>query len=529
LTQTRTISNLQKSGVIFEIYPRSFKAAGGGSQGDLKGIIEKLEYLEWLGIQQIWLPPIYPSPMRDGGYDVSDHYRIHSAFGTQQDFDDLVAAAEKRGIGIIMDLVVNHTSNEHEWFKEALISPRSPFRNRYIFRPGKPDGGLPNNHLSVFGGPAWEPVPGEDNTYFYHTFANSQPDLNYNHPAVQAEMKRIMRHWLDRGVRGIRVDAVHFVGKNVDLDEPQNADWNGGDSYLRLHHPHTQFQPFMFNFMDSLCEIAAEYDDRVVIFEATPLVGTDLTVYHRIYDALNRHVGAPFHFGLLFAEWSAPSIKTHVEDFLAGLSHDAVPVWNVSNHDQPRVASRVGEHQAQVAMALILTLPGVPTLYYGDEIGMVNGPEPEFSDDPRRNQFSRDIVRTPMQWSEDETAGFSGPGTKPWIAPNQDHKTRNVKSQFADPGSMLNFTKTLIKLRRTIPALELGQYVALDSGARDVYAFGRQLENDQITILLNFSGQAQTASVPAATPHLLLSQRKTPGIQGGTITLHPNEVCILRN
>jgi alpha-glucosidase len=521
-----------QSGVILEIYPRSFKSANGGREGDLRGIIEKLDYLKWLGVQHIWLPPIYPSPMKDGGYDVADYYSINKKFGSLADFDQLVDQASTRDIGIIMDLVVNHTSMEHEWFQDALRSPRSPFRDRYVFRAGKPDGCLPNNHLSMFGGSVWEPVPGEDGMYYYHTFAKEQPDLNYEHPAVLAEMRRIMRFWFKRGVQGIRVDAVHVIGKNPEYpDEPINQDWDGDNEYMSLHHPHTQFQPRTYELMNELAQTAAEYGDRFMIFEATPEPGTGHDVYHRIYGAVDRSISAPFHFGLLSTEWTAATIKDHVEGFLSGLPAGSVPVWNVSNHDQPRVASRVGELQAWVAMALILTLPGVPSLYYGDEIGMANGPEakPGESDDPRVNEFSRDAVRSVMQWSSGETAGFTETGVVPWLKPNDDHKTKNVEAQMQDPASMLSFTKNLINLRRTIPALEHGGYVSYDSGAIGVYAFGRQLENDHVTVMLNFTDQIQTAKVPAQTPRLLFSQRKTSGIADGHITLHPHEVCVLKS
>jgi alpha-glucosidase len=529
LIKTQTVSTIQKSGVIFEIYPKSFKAGNGGSQGDLKGIIQKLDYLAWLGVQQLWLPPIYPSPMKDGGYDVSNYYGIDPSFGTLRDFDRLVKAAEKRGIGIIMDIVVNHTSEEHEWFKEALRSKKSPFRDRYIFRQAGADGGVPNNLLSVFGGSAWEPVPNEAGTYYYHTFAREQPDLNYDNPAVSAEVERVVRFWFDRGVKGARVDAVHFIGKETDRDEPKNPDWDGQNSYLALDHPYTHFQPGMFTLLNRLCEVAASYSDRFVVFEATPLDGTEVEIYHRLYKALNRSVSAPFHFGILFVDWRADLIKQHVEDFLGGLPEDAVPVWNVSNHDQPRVASRIGEGQARVAMALILTLPGVPTLYYGDEIGMVNGDVGKVVDDPRTNDFSRDVVRTPMQWDDSDTGGFTRGETKPWLKLNPDYKTRNVATEKKDPASILNFTRLLISLRRRHPILELGRYVRMDSGTEGVLAFGRRLDDALVTVILNFTDQEKTVRLPEKTQKLMFSMRKQLDLGSGRIDLHPNEVILLKN
>ena len=524
-----------KSGIIYEIYPRSFRAGRGGANGDLKGITGKLEYLEWLGVQQIWLPPVFPSPMKDGGYDVADYYGINPMFGDLDDFDELVREAKRRHIGVIMDLVVNHTSSEHEWFREALKSPDSPMRDRYIFRKGKPGGGLPNNHLSVFMGSTWEPVPGEPGTYYYHTFYPEQPDLNWGNPEVHKEVTKIMRYWFDRGVTGIRVDAVHFIGKPADMpDEPVNPDWDGENPFAKLNHTHTQYQPGMYKIIGELCEVAAEYGrDRFMIFETSSKdVSTEM--YERFYqEAVDRRVAAPFHFGLLFTEWSADAVKAHVDDFLGAITDDSVPVWNVSNHDQHRVATRIGEAQAWVAMALILTLPGVPTLYYGDEIGMVDGPAPlpGKSDDTRTNEFSRDVARTPMQWNSDEAAaaGFTKPGRKPWLPVNPDFRTRNVEAFQQDPRSILNYTKTLIELRKLVPTIGQGEYVPLDSGAKGVMAFGRKLGRHQATVFLNFTGQAKEVKVPDETPRLLFSQRAVPGSLDGTITLSPNEICVLHS
>jgi alpha-glucosidase len=518
-----------KSGVILEIYPRSYKSGSGGPHGDLRGIIEKLDYLQWLGVEHIWLPPIYPSPMQDGGYDVTDYYAIHEMYGTLADFDELVAKARARGIGIIMDLVVNHTSIEHEWFRQALSSPTNPYRDRYIFRSRKEDGRLPNNHRSMFGGTAWAPVPGEAGVYYYHTFATGQADLNYSHPDVLDEMRRIMRYWYDRGVRGIRVDVVYFIGKDPELpDEPLNPHWDGVDPYEELSHTYTQFQPLMFRLMRQLCDVAAEYGDRFVIYEAYPPDGTDHQLYHRMYHALDRQHAAPFHFGLFFAKWTAESIKHHVEGFLAGLPDGSVPIWNVSNHDQHRIASRVGSRQATVAMALILTLPGVPTLYYGDEIGMTNGPyiPPGEGEDPQVTRFTRDVVRTPMQWSAGESAGFTQ-GAEPWLRPNADFRERNVDAQRRDEESMLHFTRRLIALRKSTPALELGSYTPLESDNPSVYAFGRVLGAVSVTVLLNFTDQAQLARVPAQTTQLLFSRRQGAGIEHSAIELQPNEVMVL--
>lgn len=529
MIKTQTVSTIQKSGVIFEIYPKSFKAGNGGSQGDLKGIIQKLDYLEWLGVQHIWLPPIYPSPMKDGGYDVANYYGIDPSFGNLRDFDRLLKAADERGIGVIMDIVVNHTSDEHEWFKDALRSKKSPFRDRYIFRQAKADGSEPNNLLSVFGGSAWERVPNEPETYYYHTFAKEQPDLNYDNPAVSAEIERVLRFWFDRGVKGARVDAVHFVGKKTDRDEPKNPDFGEGNSYLALDHPYTQFQPGMFTLLNRLCDVAASYRDRFVVCEATPLDGADVEMYHVIYKSLNRHVSAPFHFGFLFVDWRADLIKQHVEDFLRGLPTDSVPIWNVSNHDQPRVASRVGQGQARVAMALILTLPGVPTLYYGDEIGMVNGKLGKSVDDPRTNDFSRDVVRTPMQWDGSERAGFTRDKSRPWLQINSDYKTRNVAVEKKDPASILNFTRHLISLRRHHPALELGRYMEMDSGTEGVFIFGRRLDDDRVTVILNFTNDYKKIQIPQQTQRLMFSMRKQLDLSSNEINLYPNEVILLRN
>lgn len=524
-----------KSRLVYEVYPRSFRSAHGRPDGDINGITQKLEYLDWLGVQQVWLPPVYPSPMRDGGYDVADYYGINPMFGTLAEFDELVSEARQRGIGIIMDLVVNHTSIEHEWFREALADPDGPMRDRYVFRRGKPGGGLPNNHLSVFGGPAWEPVPGEPGVYYYHSFYPGQPDLNWENPAVLDEMSKIMRYWFDRGVMGMRVDAVHFIGKPADMpDEPVNPDWDGEDQFLQLNHVYTQYQPGMYKLTNELCRVAAGYGhDRFVIFE-TSTTNVATATYNQFYqEAIDRRVAAPFHFGLFRTQWSAEAMKAHLDEFLSGISDDSVPVWAVSNHDQHRVATRIGQQQDWVALALILTLPGVPTLYYGDEIGMVDGlpPDPSHNHDLRSDEFSRDVTRTPMQWNGDKaaSAGFTKPGVAPWVPVNADFRTRNVEDMQQNPRSILNFTKLLIELRKMVPAIERGSYVPMDSGAKGVLAFGRKLGVHQATVFLNFTGEAHEVRVPEATPRLLFSQRAVPSSLHGTITLAPNEICVLHS
>ena len=356
-----------KTGVIYQVYPRSFMDANNDGIGDLQGIIGKLDYLQWLGIRALWISPIYPSPMADFGYDITDYTAIDAQFGTMADFDQLLQEAHRRELKVILDLVPNHTSDRHPWFIESKSSKNSPKRDWYIWHDGKADGSPPNNWKSVFGGDAWE---WDDHTqqYYYHGFLKEQPDLHWWNPDVQEAMFDVMRFWLDKGVDGFRVDVIWHLIKDRQLrDNPPNPDYDDTQStYNQLLPAYSTDQPEVHDIVQKMRQVVDVYNDRLIIGEVyLPL--QQLMAY---YGPQRNGVHMPFNFQLLTLPWHAHEIAATIDQYEGALPAEGWPNWVLSNHDRPRVASRVGEHQALVAAMLLLTLRGTPTVYYGDEIGM---------------------------------------------------------------------------------------------------------------------------------------------------------------
>ncbi|MGZ9165881.1 MAG: alpha-amylase family glycosyl hydrolase, partial [Anaerolineales bacterium] len=407
-----------QKGVIYQIYPRSYQDSNGDGIGDLAGIVQRLDYLSnTLGVDAVWLSPIYPSPMHDFGYDVADYCDIHPLFGSLQDFDHLLAEVHQRGMKLILDLVPNHTSDEHPWFIESRSSRDDPKRDWYIWRDPTPDGGPPNNWLSHFGGPAWT-FDERTGQYYLHQFVKQQPDLNYRNPDVAKAMLDIMRFWLDRGVDGFRVDVIGLIMKDpLFRDEPPNPAWNGVNPFASLQHIYTANLPEVHDLIRQMRAVLDSYDDRMMVGE-TYLPNEDLVIYYGGPDALECHL--PFNFQLITAPWDAAGVRRMVDAYEAVLPPDAWPNWVLGNHDQHRLATRVGPGQAGVANMLLLTLRGTPTCYYGDELGMENVPIPleKVQDPPAVNQpeiahiVGRDPERTPMQWDTSPNAGFSEPDVK---------------------------------------------------------------------------------------------------------------------
>lgn len=356
-----------KTGVIYQVYPRSFMDANNDGIGDLQGIIGKLDYLQWLGIRALWISPIYPSPMADFGYDIADYTAIDAQFGTMADFDQLLQEAHRRELKVILDLVPNHTSDRHPWFIESRSSKNSPKRDWYIWHDGTADGSPPNNWKSVFGGDAWE-WDGHTQQYYYHGFLKEQPDLNWWNPDVQEAMFDVMRFWLDKGVDGFRVDVIWHLIKDRQLrDNPPNPDYDDTQStYNQLLPAYSTDQPEVHDIVQKMRQVVDVYNDRLIIGEVyLPL--QQLMAY---YGPQRNGVHMPFNFQLLTLPWHAHEIAATIDQYEGALPAEGWPNWVLSNHDRPRVASRVGEHQALVAAMLLLTLRGTPTVYYGDEIGM---------------------------------------------------------------------------------------------------------------------------------------------------------------
>ncbi|KMO32530.1 alpha-amylase family glycosyl hydrolase [Methylobacterium aquaticum] len=518
-----------KAGVVYQVYPRSFQDTNGDGVGDLRGVIARLDYLAWLGVDAVWLSPVCRSPMADYGYDVSDYRDIDPLFGTLADFDALVAEAHRRRLRVIMDFVPNHTSQEHPWFREARASRDNPKRDWYIWRDPAPDGGPPNNWISNFGGPAWtlDPATGQ---YYYHAFLREQPDLNWRNPQVRAAMMDVLRFWLDRGVDGFRVDVIWHLMKDEQLrDNPVNPDYQPGEPEIdRLLQIHSADQPEVMEVIAEMRAVLADYDARVLIGEIyLPL--ERLVAYYGV-DLSGAHL--PFNFQLIQTPWHAEAVARLIAEYEAALPAGGWPNWVLGNHDRPRIAARVGEAQARVAAVLLLTLRGTPTLYYGDEIGLSRVPiPPERVRDPWEHNEpgrGRDPERTPMQWAPGLHAGFST--VEPWLPLDPQAQSRNVELLRDDPASILTLHRRLIALRREHPALSVGAYRAV-SVSGEVLVYERLHGDTVIRVALNFGHESCTTSIPSESAwEVLLSSaggRRGEGPQDGRFALAGDEALVL--
>jgi alpha-glucosidase len=485
-------------GIIYQIYPRSFLDTDGDGVGDLRGIISRLDYPAALGVDAIWLSPVFPSPMTDFGYDVSDYTDVHPLFGTLDDFDQLIDAAHRRGLRVVLDYVPNHTSDQHPWFVESRSSRNNAKRGWYLWRDPGPGGGPPNNWLSHFGGSGWQ-FDANTGQYYYHSFLATQPDLNWRNPEVRAAMHAVLRFWLDRGVDGFRVDVIWLLIKDDQFrNNPLNPNWKVGDHpNARLVALYSADRPEVQEVVAGLRSVIDEYEDRVLIGEIYLPLQRLVTYYGTDLKGAN----LPFNFQLLQAPWNARGIARLVDEYEAALPKGGWPNWVLGNHDKSRIASRVGVDQARVAAILLLTLRGTPTMYYGDELGMLDVKIPH---DRLQDPFGkyapglgigRDPCRTPMQWNGHRNAGFSS--GVPWLPVDDDYQVVNVQSQSSDPTSILTLYHRLIALRRRHAALEYGHYepVAMTG---DLLAYTRKLGRERFLIALNLGDDPHAVSFEAA-------------------------------
>ncbi len=482
-----------QTGIIYQIYPRSFQDSNNDGIGDIPGIIKRLDYLKEIGIKTIWLSPFYPSPMHDFGYDVSDYRDVHPIFGTMQDFDRLLKKIHEHDMKLIIDLIPNHTSSEHKWFKESRKSSNNPYRDYYIWKDPKSNGKEPNNWLSYFGGAAWE-FDKKTEQYYLHQFLKEQPDLNYQNPKVLTEMLKIMDFWLAKGVDGFRVDVICNMWKHPKFpNHPINAKWNGKVPIGKYVLKYTVNQPGTHKIVKAMRKVVDKYSDRVLIGE-TYLPYEELLEYYGNNDECHM----PFNFHLLELKWKASSIKKKVNDYEKILPEGCWPSYALGNHDNKRIASKVGtEKQARIAAMLLLTLRGTPTVYYGDEIAMKNVKIPKnmIQDPPALKQpeiadiVGRDPERTPMQWDKTANAGFSDNGVKTWLPLAKNFKTNNVKSLEANKKSILALFKALAKLRSKNCCLNSGEYKYVPTLQKDIFAFIRFVDDEKLLIILNFGSK----------------------------------------
>ena len=525
------MSSWWKQGVIYQIYPRSFQDASGDGVGDLRGIRSRLEHCSWLAVDAVWLSPVYPSPMVDFGYDVSDYTGVHPLFGTLAELDDLIAELKQRGLRLILDFVPNHTSDEHRWFQESRASRDNPRRDWYLWRDPASDGGPPNNWLSQFGGSAWE-LDERTGQYYYHAFLKQQPDLNWRNPQVVEAMHDVLRFWLRRGVDGFRVDVLwHLIKDDQFRDNPASPEWRGGGPPHHSQIPlYTTDRPEVQDIVCGLRNVVNEFEDRVLIGEIyLPLerlvayYGTDLDGVH-----------LPFNFQLLQTKWNARALATLIDEYEAAIPAGGWPNWVLGNHDNTRIASRVGIDQARIAAVLLLTLRGTPTMYYGDELGMqdVRIPPERVQDPFERNVpgigVGRDPCRTPMQWDASPNAGFSA--VEPWLPVADNFSELNVASETEDPASILNLYRKLLQLRKAHAAFSVGEYEPV-AATGDLLAYIRKGAGERFLVALNLGAEPHALSLAplCATARTLLSTYadRAPGESTRELALRAHEGVIV--
>ena len=516
--------------LIYQLVVPSFLDSNGDGFGDLDGVIARLDYLEWLGVSALWLSPIYPTPFRDLGYDVTDFTNVDARFGTLETFDALVAQAHERGIAIILDWVPNHTSSEHPWFIEACASRESEKRDWYIWRDPRPDGAPPNNWISIFGGSVWE-WHEPTGRHYLHTFHRTQPDLNWRNEAVQAAMLDALRFWLDRGVDGFRIDACCLLFKDEELrDNPPNPGFKEGDGPdSQLLSEHTRDQPGLHEVLARIRELADSYSgDRVLLGE----LYLPLEKVVGFYGSAERpELHLPLHMGLTWTDWNADALASTIADYHGAVNARGWPANVLSTHDVARLCVRAGAHHTRIAAMLLLTSRGAVTLYYGEEIGMegVDIP-PDRARDPqgRRTGRNRDPARTPMQWNGDRYAGFSS--VEPWLPVGADRERNNVAAAQADSRSLLSLYRRLIALRNDEPVLVHGSYerIACDP---PLFAYRRAGEEAAFLILLNFASEAVDAELGSGVEgHIVLSTAldRENETCSGTVAVRGDEGLVIR-
>jgi alpha-glucosidase len=515
--------------VFYEIYPRSFADSDNNGIGDLNGITSKLDYLKDLGVDAIWITPCFPSPQVDFGYDVSDYENIDPMYGTLADFDKLASEGKQRNIHIILDFVMNHTSDQHKWFIDAKSSRTSEHRDWYVWRDGKGPNQPPNNWLSTFGHSAWkfDPTTGQ---WYYHYFYPEQPDLNWRNPAVEKAMFDVTRWWYDRGVSGFRLDAVDTLFEDPDLKD--NPILPGKNKYgdPNMEDKYNTKLPEIHEVLQKLRQVADEHN-AVLIGETWTKDISELKNYYGAHGGKELQMPMDLMF-MTVDKLSPPEFRTQIA---AVDSAGGWPVFVISNHDKPRSYNRYGDGKHNDAIAkliagMYLTLRGTPILYYGEEIGMGNN-DPKRKEDVKDpigrigwpREIGRDGERTPMQWSDGPNAGFST--TTPWLPVPPSYGTHNVAKELSDPNSILQFYKHVLALRHTEPALREGEYIALNENDPNVLSYLRRYKNQAVLVVLNFSSSKQKVSfdlgpqgLGGAKPSILLG---SPSADLSQVTLDP--------
>ena len=552
-----------KESVVYQIYPRSFCDSNGDGIGDLNGITSKLDYLKELGVDVIWLSPVYKSPNDDNGYDISDYQDIMDEFGTMEDFDRMLATAHEKGIKIMMDLVVNHTSDEHKWFIESRKSTDNPYRDYYIWRPAKEDGSLPNNWGSCFSGPAWEYDKTTD-MYFLHLFSKKQPDLNWDNPVVRQEVFDMMNWWLEKGVDGFRMDVISLISK----EQPELPDKEPGiNGYATFNvsangpHVHEYLQEMRQKALNNADTITVGECSGVTLEEAKKYARSDEKELNMVFQFEHMDVDSDEKAG----KWTTRKmdlrdLKKTLTRWQKGLQDIA---WNSlywENHDQPRSVSRFGndsdeyrEISAKMLATCIHMMQGTPYVYQGEELGMTNCPFntlENFRDLESINAFhelteqgkmteeemmaaigykGRDNARTPMQWDDSANAGFSGADATPWIMVNPNYTKINAKDQVSREDSVFKYYQKLIKLRHESDLIVYGTYDLILDDDKDIYAYIRTLGDEKLIVYCNFSENTREVELPEEfTDGKILISNYNDAKVSEKITLRPYEAIVIQ-
>lgn len=506
-----------KHGVIYHIYPLSFQDSDGDGMGDLRGIISRIGYLKSLGIDGIWLSPVFKSPMFDGGYDVSDYRAINPVFGTKEDFADLLERCHAAGIRVILDMILNHTSKEHPWFVESASSLYNPKRNWYIWRSG-PLGAEPSNWRSAVGGSAWKFDP-NTGQYYMHSFFEEQPDLNWREPEVPEALFSEMKYWLDLGVDGFRLDVINMVAKDRKF---RNNPWVAGLPFLQ-RQVYTRNRKRSLRIVSKVRELLDRYEERVAVGEVYSPPPGDAKNAARYLGKDARGIHLVFDFSLIFARWNARAWFRCIRAWYDSIPEGGWACNVLSNHDLFRSINRSPlqrhrEEKARVSAVLLLTLRGTPFIYYGEEIGMHNARiARRHLRDPLGKKFwplfsGRDRARTPMQWEPAAGGGFTT--GFPWLPLHPDSGRRNVRSQEGDPHSLLSLYRNLIRLRRERNSLQQGSWVPAISGQNGILAYYRKTEGELLLVVLNFTSRRKKVTLPEHTAgEILLSTVRSTGEQ----------------
>ena len=522
-----------KTTVIYQCYPRSFQDSDGDGNGDLNGIRSRIDHFVDIGIKAVWLNPIFTSPQKDNGYDIANYTDIDPLFGTLEEFKALLRDLHDNGIHLLMDLVPNHTSDEHPWFLESASSITNAKRDWYIWADGKENGDPPNNWISVFGGSAWT-YCNNTGQYYLHQFSEFQPDLNYRNPEVVRAIDKVIKFWLDMGVDGFRVDAIKFLLEDPELqDEPTNPDatTNDSSSYDFLIHNQTTDYPGIHNITRHWRSLLDSYStsssERFMVGEAYGPVETVMLYY----GENNNEFNFPFNFFLLEnTEWTGIAVSQTVNKWLDNMPNETWPNWVLGNHDNPRIASKAGVYLARALNVLLLTLPGTPTTYYGEEILMTNVYVPQ--NKSRDLYADRDEERTPMQWNVSRNAGFTSNST-PWLPVADNYTLYNVDTEMENNSTMLILYKTLVELRSNNVAFQYTNYECVVNST-DILAYHRYHDNnsDHFLVVVNFSQQPTTATfdVPFVDPQIVLSTNlnRTGAVNLNSVNLLQGEALVIR-